>query len=92
MLIDLTQDIMDFPKAVTGQIEELSLAVEDIDIIVVNHMEPDHAGWLREFVKKYQGVIYCTKKAVPLLEAFGEVPADRAVPITDGMTLEVGGL
>ena len=91
VLIDLTQDIMDFPKAITGQMEGLSLAVEDIDIIVVNHMEPDHAGWLREFCKKNtKGVIYCTKKAVPLLEAFGRVPADRAVAITDGMTLEVG--
>ena len=47
VLIDLTQDIMEFPKAITGQMEGLSLAVEDIDIIVVNHMEPDHAGWLR---------------------------------------------
>ncbi len=91
VLIDLTQDNMDFPKAITGQMEEISLAVEDIDIIVVNHMEPDHSGWLRDFCKKNtKGVIYCTKKAVPLLEAFGEVPADRAVAITDGMTLEVG--
>ena len=91
VLIDLTQDTMDFPKAITGQMEEISLAVEDIDIIVINHMEPDHSGWLREFCKKNtKGVIYCTKKAVPLLEAFGEVPADRAVAITDGMTLEVG--
>ena len=36
VLIDLTQNIMDFPKAITGQMEGLSLAVEDIDIIVVN--------------------------------------------------------
>jgi hypothetical protein len=35
-------------------------------------------------------VIYCTKRTVPLLEAFGRVPADRAVAITDGMTLDVG--
>ena len=91
VLIDLTQDIMDFPKAITGQMEEVNLAVEDIDIIVINHMEPDHSSWLREFCKKNtKGVIYCTKKAVPLLEAFAGVPADRAVAVTDGMTLEVG--
>ena len=63
----------------------------DIDIIVVNHMEPDHSGWLREFCKRNtKGVIYCTKKAIPLLEAFGGVPAGRAIAITDGMTLEIG--
>ena len=91
VLIDLTQDIMGFPKAITEQMEGVSLSVEDIDIIVVNHMEPDHASWLREFCKKNtKGVIYCTKKAIPLLEAFAGVPADRAVAITDGMTLEVG--
>lgn len=91
VLIDLTQDIMGFPKAIAEQMEGVSLSVEDIDIIVVNHMEPDHASWLREFCKKNtKGVIYCTKKAIPLLEAFAGVPADRAVAITDGMTLEVG--
>ncbi|WP_321494389.1 FprA family A-type flavoprotein [uncultured Desulfobacter sp.] len=91
VLIDLTQNIMDFPSAITAQMEGVSLSVEDIDIIVVNHMEPDHAGWLREFCQKNtKGVIYCTKKAIPLLEAFAAVPADRAIAITDGMTLEVG--
>ncbi len=91
VLIDLTQDIMDFPTAIAGQMEGVSIAVEDIDIIVVNHMEPDHSGWLREFCKRNtKGVIYCTKKAIPLLEAFGSVPAERAIAITDGMTLEVG--
>ncbi len=91
VLIDLTQDIMDFPRAITEQMEGASLAVEDIDIIVVNHMEPDHSGWLKKFCQKNtKAVIYCTKKAIPLLEAFGGVPADRAVAITDGMTLTVG--
>jgi flavorubredoxin len=91
VLIDLTQDIMDFPRAITEQMEGASLAVEDIDIIIINHMEPDHSGWLHEFCKKNtKGVIYCTKKAIPLLEAFGEVPPERAVAITDGMILTAG--
>ena len=91
VLIDLTQDIMDFPRVITEQMEGAALAVEDIDILVVNHMEPDHSGWLGQFCKKNtKAVIYCTKKAIPLLEAFGGVPADRAVAITDGMTLAVG--
>lgn len=91
VLIDLTQDIMDFPAAVSRQIESASIGVEDIDILVVNHMEPDHSGWLRDFCRQNtKAVIYCTEKAVPLLEAFSGVPADRAVAITDGMTLELG--
>lgn len=91
VLIDLTQNIMDFPKVITEQMEGASLAVEDIDIIIINHMEPDHSGWLNDFCKKNtKGVIYCTKKAIPLLKAFGEVPPERAVAITDGMTLTAG--
>jgi len=91
VLIDLTQDIMDFPRAISEQMSGAAVNVEDIDIIILNHMEPDHSGWLREFCQKNQkGVIYCSAKAVPLLEAFAGVPAERAVAITDGMTLEVG--
>lgn len=91
VLIDLTQDIMDFPQALTEQMGSVAIGIEDIDIIIINHMEPDHAEWLREFCRQNsKGVIYCTKKAVPLLQAFSAVPADRAVAITDGMTLEVG--
>ena len=37
--------------------------------IVVNHIEPDHAGGLFEFVTLMpQAKIYCTKKAVEALE------------------------
>lgn len=91
VLIDLTQDIMDFPHKISQQIEDVSLGIEDIDIIVINHMEPDHSGWLRVFCKmNKKATIYCSEKAVPLLKAFAEVPAERAVPISDGMILEVG--
>lgn len=91
ILIDLTQDIMDFPKAITAQMGEVSLGVADIDILVLNHVEPDHAGWLREFCKhNTKATIYCTQKAIPLLEAFSAVPPERAVAITDCMILPVG--
>ncbi|MCL1979459.1 MAG: FprA family A-type flavoprotein, partial [Proteobacteria bacterium] len=91
VLIDLTQDIFGFPQELTRQLDGATLRIEDIDILVVNHMEPDHSGWLREFCQRNsKAVIYCTKKAVPLLNAFAEVPAERAVAITDGMILTVG--
>ena len=91
ILIDLTQDVMDFPAEFSRQIESASLALEDIDILVVNHMEPDHSGWLGEFCKiNTKAKIYCSEKAIPLLEAFSSVPADRAIAITDGQTLTSG--
>lgn len=91
VIIDLTQDIFDFPREITHQMEGAQLTIEDIDIIIMNHMEPDHSGWLREFCKKNsKAVIYCSKKAVPLLQAFASVPPERAIAITDGMLLTVG--
>lgn len=91
VLIDLTQDIIDFPQQFSNQMQDVSVSVEDIDILVVNHMEPDHAGWLRDFCKKNQtAVIYCTKKSIPLLQAFSGVDEGRTVAITDGMILEIG--
>ena len=91
VIIDLTQNIFNFPREITRQMEGVALGIEDIDIIVINHMEPDHSGWLREFCKKNsKAVIYCTNKAIPLLKAFSSVPPERAISITDGMVLEVG--
>jgi flavorubredoxin len=91
VIIDLTQNIINFPQEYTHQMAEVTLGVEDIDIIVINHMEPDHSGWLREFCKKNRkAVIYCTKKAIPMLEAFSSIPPQRTLAITDGMVLEVG--
>lgn len=91
ILVDLTQDILDFPAVISRQVESAELSIEDIDILVVNHMEPDHSGWLREFCQKNtKAKIYCTEKAIPLLDAFAGVPADRAVTITDGMTITSG--
>ena len=91
ILIDLTQDIMDFPAEFSRQIESASVSFEDIDILVVNHMEPDHSGWLGEFCKvNTKAKIYCTEKAIPLLKAFADVPAERAIAIEDGMTITSG--
>lgn len=91
VLIDLTQDIMDFPIEISRQMETVSIAVEDIDIIVINHMEPDHSGWLREFCRiNTNAKIYCSAKAVPMVETFAFVPKERTVVIADGMTLSLG--
>lgn len=91
ILIDLTQDIMDFPRQMTEQLDMASLNIEDIDILIMNHMEPDHSGWLREFCSKNsKAQIYCTPKAVPLLQSFAAVPESRAVAIEDGQILKVG--
>ena len=90
-IIDLTQDMADFPGALTSQMEALGVTPDNIDYIIVNHMEPDHSGWLGEFRKKNPAMeVFCTKKAVPLVKAFAGVE-ENVHAIEDGETLNLGG-
>ncbi len=89
-VIDLTQDKDGFPGSINSQLEELGVRPENIDYIIVNHMEPDHSGWLGEFRKLNPAMeVFCTKKAVPLVEQFSGV-TENVHAIEDGEVLELG--
>ncbi len=62
-----------------------------IEYVVLNHMEPDHTGWiedLRKFNKDFK--VICTKKAEPLLEAFFN-HTENIIVVGDGDSLDLGG-
>ena len=62
-----------------------------IDYLVVNHMEPDHSGALREFRKiAPQAIILTSQKAVKMLEDFFGIK-DAIRVVSDGETLDLGG-
>src|SRR5690554_6098851 len=66
-LIDLVKDWEGAVDVIQGQLKSLNLSFEDIDYLVLNHMEPDHTGSLAELCKRNPRIkIICTKKAVPL--------------------------
>lgn len=89
-VIDLTQDKEDFPSSVSAQMDALGVKAESIDYIIVNHMEPDHSGWLRDFRKiNPHAPVYCTKKAVPLVKEFCGV-TEHVHAIEDGEILDLG--
>ncbi len=91
VLIDLVKDWDGACDAIEAQMQELGLSVSDIDVLVINHMEPDHTGALSSFVKKNPEMeIYTTDKAVPLIKAFYGVTS-HIHPIKDGETLDIGG-
>ncbi len=74
-------------------LQELDISLWDIDYVIINHMEPDHSGWLDDF-RKVRGddfTVVTSEKAIPLLEAFyGSIPA-RIKVVRDGDTLDLGG-
>jgi anaerobic nitric oxide reductase flavorubredoxin len=61
-----------------------------LDYIVLNHMEPDHTGVLRQFAQLApRAEFVCTEKARPLLDCFYGI-TDRIRVVRDGETLTLG--
>ncbi len=63
------------------------------DYLVVSHLEPDHAGSIKEFADKYpEAKIVASTKAIAMLPQFFEIAdlADRAVAGKEGEELSLG--
>lgn len=63
------------------------------DYLVVSHLEPDHAGSIKEFADKYpETKIVASAKAIAMLPQFFEIAdlADRAVAVKEGEELSLG--
>ena len=90
-LIDATQVLNDFPSSLESQLGEIGFDVSKIDYAIVNHLEPDHAGYLPILAHKNKNIIFCcTPKAAPGLKAFAGIPEERIQQVEDGDTLNLG--
>lgn len=72
---------------------EKELAGKKPDYLVVQHMEPDHAGVIAEFVEKYpESKIVATYKAIRMLPLFFEGVdfAERTIAVKENDTLSLG--
>ena len=90
VLVDLVKDWDDALEQVNSQLQDAETPLEKIDYLVLNHMEPDHTGWLSEMKEKNPGLkIYCSKKSVPLIKAFYKIE-DNIFPVGSGDELDIG--
>lgn len=79
------------PETLLAQFGQMGIKVEDIDYVVINHMEPDHSGWLEQFrVLRPEFTIVTSAKAVPLLDAFYGIKGKSIKVVGDGDTLDLG--
>ncbi len=78
------------PETLFKNLEEINVDPKDIDYLIVNHMEPDHSGWIENFAKiKDDFTIICTDKAARLVESFyGD--SDRIRVVKEGDSLDLG--
>ena len=69
-----------------------ALAGKTPDMIVVQHMEPDHSGSLLDFAQKYPAAkIYTSAAAKNMMKQFFDIDlSDRTVLIKEGDTLSLG--
>ena len=89
-LIDLVKDWDDALEQVNEQLSDAGTSAGSIDYLVLNHMEPDHTGWLAEMKAQNPDLkIYCSKKSVPLIKAFYKIE-DNVFPVGSGDSLDLG--
>ncbi|SIQ21640.1 Flavorubredoxin [Alkalispirochaeta americana] len=78
------------PQVLFDQFAQMGIDYNDIDYVVINHMEPDHSGWLEDFKKiRPDFKIVTTAKAQALLKAFFEIDNEVMV-VKSGDTLDLG--
>lgn len=72
---------------------EEALDGEDLDILVVQHLEPDHSAEIEEILKKYPNAkLAASAKALDMLPNFikMDVPAERRIVLKEGQPLDLG--
>lgn len=89
-LIDLIKDWDGSADSFRDQLASIPVKIEEIDYVVLNHLEPDHTGWLAEFMKEATNVeIITNKKGAALVEGFYGI-TDKIKIIESGETLDLG--
>ncbi|MBD3350027.1 MAG: MBL fold metallo-hydrolase [Candidatus Lokiarchaeota archaeon] len=72
------------------QLASIDLEPEEIDYLVLNHLEPDHTGFLSSFRRICPNAeIITSKKGVPLVKAFYGI-SENVKAVEDGETLDIG--
>lgn len=91
-LIDLTQDLENFPGELMAGLKSLGIEADGLDYLVINHMEPDHSGALGWFKENFpRAEILCSKKTTPLLKAFAGI--EKGIrEVSTGDSVDLGNI
>lgn len=81
------------PETLFSQFEEMGLSVQDIRYVVLNHMEPDHTGWLGPLKHITRGFeLVATPKALHLAKSFFGLDESFCTlhPVQSGDRIDLG--
>ncbi|MDR2314472.1 MAG: FprA family A-type flavoprotein [Spirochaetaceae bacterium] len=91
-LIDLIRDWSEAPRQLEEALASAGTGFDKIDYLILNHLEPDHTGWLREFRRiNPRAEIISTAKGINLVKTFYKEEEGLRV-VADGEKLDLGGL
>lgn len=91
-LIDLVRDWCGAPEGLKAQLADIGLSIDTIDYLILNHLEPDHTGWLAQFKAANPCVqIIASVKGVELVKSFYKI-TDGLRAVKSGDTLDLGGV
>lgn len=78
------------PESLFELFSQINVDPKSIEYLIVNHMEPDHSGWIEAFKKINPDFkIVCSKKAKDLLAIFfGHT--ENIIVVGDGDTIDLG--
>lgn len=80
-----------FESALLGKISQL-VNPQEIDFIVMNHAEPDHAGAIPVLIEASpKAKVLMTKRGMELAQRLYHVPRDRIQIVNDTKELDLGG-
>ncbi|MDR2742917.1 MAG: FprA family A-type flavoprotein [Treponema sp.] len=89
-LIDLIRDWTDAPKQIEEELASIGIDFGAVDYLILNHLEPDHTGWLKEFrARNPRAEVIATAKGINLVKTFYKIETGLRV-IKDGETLDLG--
>ena len=89
-LLDLVRDWVGAPTQLSDELASIGISFKDIDYLILNHLEPDHTGWLGEFKKLNPKVeILSTSKGIELVKSFYKI-TDGLRSVKTGDTLDLG--
>jgi len=89
-LVDLVRDWGGAPASLAAGLSEAGVKLEEVDYLVLNHLEPDHTGYLAEFRARCpKAKILATEKGVKLVKSFYRLE-EGVEAVKDGDELDLG--
>jgi len=80
-----------FEKELEGKIRKITNP-EDLDYVVMNHAEPDHAGSIPYIMAlNSKAKLVTSSRGAKMAQTFYKVPEDRIKAVADGETIPLGG-